>query len=180
MSCLQGSGPRTLSAPLLKRLCASALVVAAASALAQTAERILELAPGDVVRYRVLSVTEPSAARDTAKRLLAHLASGEIEDAALLSTAPRRRYEVLREYRDSVGDAEFRRVYARYLAPENRLVAEIAMGERRLLIWKLAGAEHLAGQFYIAVDGRFLLDDVPSEERSKLRRILQAYRAGKL
>ena len=35
----------------------------------------------------------------------------------------------------------------------------------------------LAGQFYIEVDGRFLMDDVPSRERMELRRVLRRYRA---
>ncbi len=32
----------------------------------------------------------------------------------------------------------------------------------------------------IEIGGRFLLDDVPGAERGRLRRLLEAYRAGKL
>ena len=60
------------------------------------------------------------------------------------------------------------------------MVAEISIGKKHLLVWKLDGGEHLAGQFYAEVGGRFLLDDVPSAERGRLRRLLEAYRAGML
>lgn len=128
----------------------------------------------------VIDPAVTASARGTARRLLGHLAAGDIEEAALLSNSPRRRYEVLHEYRASVGDEEFRRVFGRYLGRDGQLVAEIAIGERRLLVWDLGeGETQLAGQYYVEVDGRFLLDDVPSAERSALRRVLEAYRAGK-
>jgi hypothetical protein len=83
---------------------------------------------------------------------------------------------VLRDYRASVGDDEFKRVFSQYL--DSRIVDEIAIGERRLLIWDLVEAtqRQLAGQYYVEVDGRFLLDDVPSKERAALTRVLQSYR----
>ena len=82
---------------------------------------------------------------------------------------------MLRDYRASVGEDEFKRVFALYLG--NRIVDEIAIGPRRLLVWDLAEAAHqLAGQYYVEVEGRFLMDDVPSEERAKLTRVLQSYR----
>jgi hypothetical protein len=84
----------------------------------------------------------------------------------------------LRDYRDSVGEEVFKRAFGRFLEPENRLIAEVALGPRRLLVWQLAEADgHLAGQFYVEVDGRFLLDDEPSRERDELRRVLRRYRA---
>jgi len=84
---------------------------------------------------------------------------------------------VLRDYRASVGEEEFKRVFAQYSAPENRVIAEVALGQRRLIIWDLGqAAHHLAGQYYVEVDGRFLMDDEPSEERSQLRRVLDGYR----
>ena len=44
-------------------------------------------------------------------------------------------------------------------------------------MWDLGEANnYLAGQFFIEVEGRFLLDDVPSAERQKLQRVLEAYR----
>jgi len=82
---------------------------------------------------------------------------------------------VLRDYRASVGEDEFKRVFAQYLG--NRIVDEIAIGDRRLLIWDLAQASHqLAGQYYVEVEGRFLMDDLPSEERARLTLVLQSYR----
>ena len=84
---------------------------------------------------------------------------------------------MLRDYVALVGDAEFRRVYAQYLAPENRVVAEIAMGPRRLIIWDLETAGHrLAGQYYIEANGKFLMDDRPGPERLALQRVLAEHR----
>jgi hypothetical protein len=125
-------------------------------------------------------LVEPSAAdsaRATAMLMLRHLAEGNIEEAAALSNAPRRRLEVLRDYRDAVGEEEFKRVFGRYFAPENRLIAEVAIGRHRLLVWDLGEAgNRLAGQYYVEVEGRFLLDDVPSRERSELRGVLERIR----
>lgn len=126
--------------------------------------------------YRLV-IDPAESARESATRLLALLAEGHIEAAAQLSNAPQRRYEVLRDYRAQVGEAEFKRVYARYFAPGNRLVAEAAIGPRRLLIWQLGEAGgQLAGQFFVEVDGRFVLDDVPNAERQRLERVLREYR----
>jgi len=150
--------------------------------LAQTGERLLALEDGAVVRYKLLDAvaTPEASARQTANRVLHHLAEGDIEQAALLSNAPRRRYEVLREYRASVGEDEFRRVFGQYFVPGNRLVAEVALDEHRLLVWDLGEAGHrLAGQYYVEIEGKFLMDDVPSEKRAQLRRVLEAYRTGK-
>lgn len=142
-----------------------ALLLAAAPALAQE---------------RLVNAGDPDSARDTALALLQHLAAGDLEQAAALSNAPKRRFEVLRDYRDSVGEDQFKRLFARFLEPDNRVVAEVAIGPRRLLVWDLGeGGGDLAGQFYVEVGGRFLLDDVPGRERDELRRVLQRYRAGK-
>lgn len=109
--------------------------------------------------------------------MLRHLAEGDIAEAAAHSNAPKRRYEVLRAYRDAVGEEEFKRVFSQYLAPENRLVAEVVRGRHRLLVWRLTQADgHLAGQYYVEVEGRFLLDDVPSPEREALARELRRIR----
>jgi hypothetical protein len=143
----------------------AALLLAAAPALAQE---------------RLLDPSAPDSARGTALTVLKHLAAGELEQAAAWSNAPYRRFEVLRDYRDSVGEEVFKRAFGRFLEPESRLIAEVAIGPRRLLVWALGGASgELAGQFYVEVDGRFLLDDVPSRERDQLRRVLNKYRKEK-
>ncbi|HEX7220515.1 MAG TPA: hypothetical protein VF280_15005 [Burkholderiales bacterium] len=125
----------------------------------------------------VFSQEPPNSAHATALELLQHLAEGNLEAAAAMSNAPQRRLEVLRAYRDRIGEAEFRRVYSRYFAPENRLLAEVALGPRRLLVWDLGDAgHHVAGQIYVESGGKFLLDDVPSRERAELRALLKNYR----
>ena len=77
-----------------------------------------------------------------------------------------------------MGEEEFKRVFGRYFHPQNRLVAEYRLGVHRLLIWDLGEeAHHLAGQFYVEIEeGKFLMDDAPSEERSRLRQALDSYR----
>ena len=154
------------------------LLVLLAAFSARAEERVLQLDSGETLKYTIVSGTQASA-RPIAERMLRYLAAGDIEQAALLSNAPRRRFDVLRDYRERVGELELRRVFSQYLFPENRVVAEIAMGPRRLIIWDLGEAGHrLAGQYYVEIEGKFLMDDVPGEERSQLQKILQAYRAG--
>lgn len=179
------------------RLFLLAAAFAAASALYAQSEqtRALELDDGERITYALrthpanahvaapAAQLAPTSALNAAKLLNLHLTTGDIEEAALLSNSPRRRFEVLRDYRQSVGEDEFKRVFAQYFTPENRLLAEIAIGRHRLLIWELRQAAqpaHLAGQYFVEVEGRFLMDDVPSEARSSLRRVLEAYRAGKI
>ena len=161
---------------------------------AQTEEnRSLELDGGGSVTYtlrihpanahvaRPTGELAPTSALDAAKLLNLHLSAGDIEEAALLSNAPRRRFEVLRDYRESVGAEEFKQVFAQYFYPENRLLAEIAIGKHRLLIWDLKeGATRIASQYFVEIDGRYLVDDVPNDERTSLRWVLEAYRSGKL
>ena len=112
-----------------------------------------------------------------------HLSDGDIEEAALLSNAPRRRYEVLRDYREI---DRRRRVQARLRAIlrsgeprcspkssiDNRTPADLGPARRR--------DASIAGQYFVEVDGRYLIDDVPNEQRTRLRWVLEAYRAGKL
>jgi len=127
--------------------------------------------PRELPTYREVVDTAESA-RPTAERILKHLAAGDIDAAAALSNAPERRAQVLRDYRDQVGDAEFRRIFTEYASrPAKR---EIAIGDRRLVMWDLDGP--LGAQYFVRVGERFVLDDVPSEERSELRRVLNSFR----
>lgn len=164
----------------MRALIALALALCATAAVAQGEDRLLELGNGKTLRYSLVDSAESHSAAsaiDTAWEVLRRLAAGDITEAAALSNAPTRRYEVLRDYQASVGEDEFKRVFAKYFDPENRIVAEIAIGPHRLIVWDLgAAAHHVAGQYYVEVDGRFLMDDVPSETRSSLRSVLQIYR----
>jgi hypothetical protein len=126
--------------------------------------------------YRVISDAAESA-QPVALQMLKHLAAGELEAAAALSNAPERRLEVLREFRNSVGEERFRKLFGRYFAPENRIVMEAAIGRHRLLVWDLGEANHqLAGLYFVELDGRFVMDDVPNAERAKLQRVLESQR----
>jgi hypothetical protein len=146
---------------------------------AHAQERSIELG-GETLRYSMRADPADGGALATSRELARDLTAGDIKAASMLSNAPQRRYEVLREYRDWVGPDEFKRVYAQYFSPRSRVVAEISIGRHYLLVWKLDDGEHYAGQFYAEIGGRFLLDDVPGVERGRLRRLLEAYRAGKL
>jgi len=153
--------------------------VLAFAALAE--ERTLQFDDGAVIRYEVLAPASPGSAAETAQRMLALLGEGKIDEAAAMSNAPQRRRQVLGDYRDSVGEAEFKRVFAQYASPPNRLVAEVVIGERHLLVWDLADADHrLAGQYFVRAGDGFLLDDAPNAERSRLQRVLGAYRQGRI
>ena len=124
--------------------------------------------PRELPAYReVVDVTD--SARPTAERILQHLAAGDIDAAAALSNAPEQRAELLRAYRDRVGEAEFRRVFAEYAS--RPVVREIAIGERRLLIWDIG--KQLSGQYFVRTGENFLIDDVPSDARTELRRVLE-------
>lgn len=105
-----------------------------------------------------------------------HLVAGDIEEAALLSNEPKRRFEILRDYRDAVGVDEFRKVYAKYFDPANRIVAEARIGDHSLLVWRLADEKRLAGLYYARIEDRWLTDDVPTETRLKLRWVLEHLR----
>lgn len=177
-----------------ERVFALAALLAAGALHAQSEEaRTLEVDGGATVSYTLRTYPAdahlkqpaaelaPTSALNTAKLLNLHLSAGDIEEAALLSNSPRRRFEVLREYRESVGEDEFKRVFAQYFVPENRLLAEVAIDRHRLLVWDLReGATRIAGQYFVEVEGRYLIDDVPNDTRTRLRWILEAYRSGKL
>jgi hypothetical protein len=122
----------------------------------------------------------PTSALDTARLLSLYLTAGEVEEAALLSNSPRRRFEELSSFKEAHGDKEFKRVFAEYYAPENQLFAEIVIGPHSLLIWDQKRERRLAGQFFVDVNGRYFVDDVPSDTRTRLRWVLEAYRNGKL
>ena len=134
------------------------------------------MASAAAAQQRLLDADSPDSARPTAMKVLRLLADGDIETAAKSSNAPERRLEVLRDYRKRVGDEEFKRAFARYF--ETPVVAEVALGPRRLLVWNLG--EDLAAQYYIELEGRFVMDDVPSPARAELARILREFRSGHL
>ncbi len=142
---------------------------------------ILRSHPADAHLLQPATVLEPTSALNAAKLLNLHLSTGDIEEAALLSNAPRRRFEVLQDYRQSIGEDEFKRVFAQYFDRNNRLLAEIAIDRHRLLIWDLReGATRIAAQYFVEIDGRYLIDDLPNDVRTRLRWVLEAYRSGKL
>jgi hypothetical protein len=126
--------------------------------------------------YRL--VEDPAeSAKPVALRILRHLAAGEIEQAAQLSNAPRQRHEVLSDFQARVGEEEFKRVYGEFLSPENRVIAEVALGPRRLLVWQLHTAnDRVIGQYYVLVDGRFVMDDERTRARAELARVLARFR----
>jgi hypothetical protein len=157
----------------LRLVLAAALAVAALAA--QGEERSIEVG-GKTLRYTLVQSGDPvPSALSAAREILRLLAEGQIAQAASFSNAPGRRQEVLQDYRASVGEEGFKRIFARYARSPVR--AEIAIGPHRLIIRDLEdAASSLAGQYYVEVDGRFVMDDVPNETRADLRRILQSYR----
>ena len=171
------------------------MAMTAQTSAQSTSERAIEL-DGEILRFTLRTFApdalaadpaadpaadlEPTSALNTAKLLKRFLLAGASEEAAMLSNAPRRRFEVLREYQASVGDEGFKQVFAEYFEPGNRFAAELAMGDHSLLVWQLRGADRYAGQYYVRVDGKVLIDDVPGPVRVRLRRVLEAIRSGLL
>jgi hypothetical protein len=129
--------------------------------------------PRELPAYREV-VDAAESARPTAERILKHLSTGDIDAAAALSNAPERRAQVLRDYRDSVGEVEFKRIFTEYAS--RRVAREIAIGDRRVVMWDLDGP--LGAQYFVRAGDGFLLDDVPSAERSELRRVVNSFRRG--
>ena len=127
--------------------------------------------PREVPAHREV-VDAADSALPIAQQILQHLAAGDIHAAAAFSNAPEQRAELLRAYRDRVGESEFRRVFAEYASKP--ILREIAIGERRLLMWHLDGP--LGAQYYVRAGDTFLMDDVPSDQRIELRRVLNSYR----
>ena len=155
-------------------------------------QRVLDLESGERVGYALRAHPAdahlldartdlgPSSALNTAKLVTRYLSEGRIEDASLLSNSPKARYARLRESFEGWSEADFRRAYGRYFAPENRIVGEVSIDGHRLLMWHLKDTDHLAAFFLVEIEGRLLLDDVPNQTRSSLRRVLEAYRNGKV
>lgn len=135
--------------------------------------------PAEAHRLDAAADSAPTDALSAAKLVTRHLAAGRIEEASLLSNAPRARFDRLRESLAGWTEADFERAYGRYFAPGNRIVGEAMIGRHRLLMWHLKDVDHLAAFYFVEVDGRLLLDDVPSEARAKLRRVLEAFRSGR-
>jgi len=169
------------------------LLMACAPAQAGAEEhRVLELENGERIRYMLSThaadahlldaetTLQPRSALNTAKMVTRYLAEGKIEDASLLSNAPKARFARLRESFEGWSDADFRRAYGRYFDTENRIVGEVAIDGHRLLIWHLKDTDYLAAFFLVEIEDRLLIDDVPNETRANLRRVLQAYRDGKV
>lgn len=140
----------------------------------------LRLYPADAHLLDPKTVLQPRSVLDTAKLVTRYLSEGRVEDASLLSNAPKARYARLRESFEGWSESDFQRAYGRYFDPENRIVGEIAIDRHHLLIWYLRDTDYLAGFFLVDIEGRLLIDDVPNETRNNLRRVLQAYRDGKL
>ncbi len=189
----------TASPGLVAALCLAAALVPAAARAQAPETRTLDAGNGATVTYTLRTFPpgahlaqagarlEPTSALGTAKLLNLYLSTGDLEEAAVLSNAPRRRFEELTNFKNAYGEDEFKRVFAEYFDAKNRLVAEIAIDNRSLLVWRLnttnrAGqpAIHYAGQYFVEVDGRYLIDDVPNDTRTRLRWVLEAYRAGKI
>lgn len=174
-------------------LAAACACVALASAHAQPAQtRSFRLADGKSITYTLREFPrdtrrrapdtklEPTSALDTARLLISDLARGKVEDAALLSNAPKQRYKLLHDAYTGWTAGDFARTYGRYFLPQNRIVAEASIGAHHLVLWRLQDIDYLAGYFFMDIDGKTYLDDWLSPQRSQLEQLLWAYRSGRL
>ena len=166
------------------------ILLFAGVALAQQA-RVLEAEGGAPIEYALRTFADdahraetllthvPGSALDTAKLVTQLLAEGRLEDVSLLSNAPKARFARLKESFDGWTKADFERPFRRYFAPQNRIVGEAVIDKHHLLMWYLKDTDYITAYYLIEVDGRLLLDDVPSETRNRLRRVLEAHRAAR-
>lgn len=150
---------------------------------------MLEVAGGEKIEYTLRTFAEnahlpetllkhpPGGALDTAKLVTQLLAEGRLEDVSLLSNAPKARYERLKDSFGAWSKEDFERAFSRYFAAENRILGEAAIGRHRLLMWYLKDTNHITAYYFVEIEGRLLLDDVPSETRTQLRRVLEDFRA---
>ena len=143
-------------------------------------EYVLRTFPVDANRLDPAAELAPTDALSAAKLVTRYLSAGRIEEASLLSNAPKARFDRLRESLAGWSAADFEHAYGRYFLPENRIVGEAAIGNHRMLMWYLKDVDHVAAYYFVEIDGRFLLDDFPSEARAKLRRVLEAFRTGRV
>lgn len=120
---------------------------------------------------------EPTSALATAKLAVRYLSEGRLEEVAVLSNAPKARYERLREALGNWTPEDFRRAYTPFFAADSWIVGEVAQGPRHLIMWRRGDIGYISGYLLVEIDGRYFLDDVPSPERSRLRRVLQSFRA---
>jgi hypothetical protein len=167
------------------------LLLLVATAAGAEEMRVLELEGGGQIRYTFQTHSAeahrldpsvelaPTDAFNTAILVTRHLAAGRIEEASLLSNAPKARYERLRESLAGWTEADFVRAYGRYFDPGSRILGKATIGKHHLLMWYLKDNDYLTGYFIVDVEGKFLLDDIPSEARSQLRQVLEAHRAGR-
>ena len=165
-------------------------ILASASAAAQEIPRTLALEGGAQIAYTLRNpapgahLPDPSArlaptsALNTARMVVQYLARGEIEEAALLSNAPRERFGVYKDRLETWGEEQFKQLFAQYALPANPVLAEIVIGEHSLIIWNLREEKRLAGQFFVRIEDKVLMDDKPNAARAQLRRVLEAYRSG--
>jgi hypothetical protein len=177
----------------ISALAAACTCLALVSAHAQSPQaRSFKLADGDRIDYTLRefppdapphapdSKLAPTNAYDTARLLISDLALGKIEDAAMLSNAPKQRFKLLHDAYAGWTAEDFARTYRRYFLPQNRIVAEASIGPHHLVLWRLQDIDYLAGYVFVDIDGRTYLDDWLSPERSQLEQLLWAYRSGKL
>ena len=120
---------------------------------------------------------QPSSALNAAKLATRYLSEGRLEEVALLSNAPKARFDRLREALQGWAPEDFRRAYGPFFDADSWIVGEVAQGPHHLIMWRRGDLGHIAGYLLVEIGGKYFLDDVPSPERSRLRRILESFRA---
>lgn len=121
-----------------------------------------------------------SGAIATSLALYRALTTGDMEKVAALSNDPEKTVEKYRQYRERLGDADFRKMFTSYFDGSSTYTHELTIGSHHLLLIEDTDNAALAAQFYEARDGKFLVDEKPSPERDQLGKLFMAIREGKL
>jgi hypothetical protein len=115
-----------------------------------------------------------ASALNCSRLMFSRLAQGDIAGAAKLSNDPAAVTKKYTDYRERLGEAEFRQQFAGYFSGGAALKYEIRVGRRHLLIVHDAEMEMDMAQVYVENGGTFLADEKDSAERSQVLGVFAA------
>jgi len=105
------------------------------------------------------------------------LAKGDIQGAAKLSVSPSKAAEKWTNYRERIGDEDFKKMMADYFSSGNVAIAELYLGDDTMLVVKTEDGP--VAQFYQKRGGKYLMTDEPTSGKI-LGRVLNMLREGRI
>jgi hypothetical protein len=108
------------------------------------------------------------------------LGTADISTAAAMSNDRERTYAKYERYVERLGMAEFKKMFLSYFVGGASYTHELVIGEHHMLLVEDPADDTIAAQFYVRVEGKYLIDEKPGPERDQLGRLFMAVREGKL